>query len=262
VRFGHPSFDGVNSSTYRDPSVAQRYAGMQTLYAAEERALEKIAPLCRGRPILDLGVGAGRTTPFLLALSEDYLGVDYSPAMVEACRSRFPGVSFEVGDARRLGALADAHFALVVFSFNGIDYVEHSDRLSILGEIWRVLEEGGLFLFSSHNVRYDPRRLQPGLHRMAGRVKDHLVSLRRFGTLCPHAGGNGAGAYRAEREFNGHILLTYYISAEAQCEQLHRAGFDCDGIFSHDGDAIAPATIERTPSPWLYYLARKSHHAV
>ena len=42
----------------------------------------------RGQPILDLGVGGGRTVPLLRAVSSDYVAVDYTPAMGEACRRR------------------------------------------------------------------------------------------------------------------------------------------------------------------------------
>ena len=52
--------------------------------------------------ILDLGVGAGRTTPYLLEISKNYIGIDFSPAMIAACQARYPTVEFAVGDARDL----------------------------------------------------------------------------------------------------------------------------------------------------------------
>ncbi|MBF0188289.1 MAG: methyltransferase domain-containing protein, partial [Magnetococcales bacterium] len=43
-------------------------------------------------------------------------------------------------------------FDVVLFSFNGIDYIHpYSARLATLREIWRVLKPDGLFIFSTHN---------------------------------------------------------------------------------------------------------------
>ena len=39
--------------------------------------------------VLDLGVGAGRTSFTFAALVRTYIGIDYAQAMVEICRSRF-----------------------------------------------------------------------------------------------------------------------------------------------------------------------------
>jgi hypothetical protein len=49
----------------------------------------------------------------------------------------------------------------------------------------------------------------------------------------------------------------YYISPEAQVEQLRSTGFLCNEIFTATGDELRPGTREQNPSPWLYYLARK-----
>ena len=55
------------------------------------------------------------------------------------------------GDASNLG-LKDNSFDVVIFSFNGIDYIyPYIKRLAALKEIRRVLKTNGLFIFSSHN---------------------------------------------------------------------------------------------------------------
>jgi SAM-dependent methyltransferase len=72
-------FDRENQKTFRAGSVAEHYVGMTALFPPEVRALEKVRDWVRGRPIMDIGVGTGRTTPYLLDLSPDYVGIDYSP---------------------------------------------------------------------------------------------------------------------------------------------------------------------------------------
>lgn len=134
--------------------------------AGERAAYARIAPEVRHRPILDLGVGAGRTVGLLRALSSDYLGLDYLPQMLAAARARHPEAALHEGDARDLSALPADHFALVVFSCQGLDSVGHADRRLVLEQVWRVLAPGGVFWFSTLNrdgpaARYRPWRPLP-----------------------------------------------------------------------------------------------------
>ena len=107
-----------------------------------------------GLVILDMGVGGGRTTPFLAKDAARYVGADYSEAMVGACRRRFPDLEFRHCDATDMAQFADAEFDAVVFSFNGIDVITSNEgRSRCLAETARVLRPGGIFIFSSHNAR-------------------------------------------------------------------------------------------------------------
>ena len=117
----------------------------------ERVAIRRVATLARDQPILDIGVGGGRTLPLLRALSSDYVAIDYTPEMVELCRRRFPGANVLVADARDLSRFDDGTFALVSFSLNGIDAVDHEDRARIVAEAFRVLKPGGAFQYSTHN---------------------------------------------------------------------------------------------------------------
>src|SRR5947209_2889570 len=115
--------------------------------AGEERAMRRIAPAAQGQPVLDIGVGAGRTVPYLRALSEDYVGIDYIEETVRVARARHPDARIERADARDLSAFAEGSFAVVVFSFNGIDGVAHEERRDVFGAVHRVLRPGGLFAY-------------------------------------------------------------------------------------------------------------------
>ena len=106
----------------------------------------------RGQPLLDLGVGGGRTLPLLRELSDDYTGIDYSAELVAAARRRFPQARIEIGDARDLSRFAASRFALVFFSFNGIDGITHDERGQVFREVLRVLRPRGLFAYSTNNL--------------------------------------------------------------------------------------------------------------
>src|ERR1700704_2951163 len=116
------TIDAINKKTMR--AVVMDYGIVNSLTASEAAALVGCADDVRGRPILDLGVGAGRTVEPLTALSPDYIGVDYVEEMVALCRKRYPTVRFSHADARSLSDLHDNSFALIMFGCNGICMVD------------------------------------------------------------------------------------------------------------------------------------------
>ena len=73
--------------------------------------------------VLDIGIGAGRTTGVFATVAGRYLGIDYAPKMVEYCRAQLPdddAVSVEVADARDLSQFGRDAYDFAMFSFNGI----------------------------------------------------------------------------------------------------------------------------------------------
>ena len=246
-----------NREIYEDERTARHYGRMGALFAAERAALALVAESCRGARILDLGVGGGRTTPYLLAISSSYTGADYADAMVQACRERYPGVRFELADARELDQFEDAAFDFVLFSFNGMDYALHEDRLRILSAIHRVLTCNGVFVFSSHNAAFDRKRLYSRPLRVLAALHDLI------GACMPGSGRRRIGEddgvayeYRMERLWNvGWWLRTYYITTADKVTQLARHGFHCEAMIGTDGNQLKEASD--AVSPWIYYVARK-----
>lgn len=245
-----------NREVYEDERTARHYGDMVGLSSAESAALALVADGCRGARILDLGVGGGRTTSHLLAVSSDYTGVDYAEAMVQKCREKYPGTRFELADARQLKQFGDGAFDLILFSFNGIDYAPHSDRVRILNAVHRVLCNNGIFIFSSHNAAFDRKVLYSPLMRVLAQLHDFIRVFipdgRRF-----HDDEGVAYQYRVEKLWSiGLQLRTYYIAAEDQIRQLDRMGFRCASVIGKDGNRVGEAGD--TVSPWIYYVARKS----
>ncbi|MGA7907073.1 MAG: class I SAM-dependent methyltransferase [Candidatus Sulfotelmatobacter sp.] len=141
-----------NLLIYRAPEVTAYYAALNYLTPCERLLFE--AYLRPGMAILDLGVGGGRTTPYLSAIAERYVGADYAVEMIAACRRKFPNLEFETVNAADLALFASSSFDAVVMAFNGIDYVIPDEaRYRALREIHRVLKAEGILIFSSHNVR-------------------------------------------------------------------------------------------------------------
>src|SRR5437764_310137 len=142
----------ANRQVYNAPDVAQHYARLAYLSLCEKLLFQTyIRP---GMAILDVGVGGGRTTPYLSSMASRYVGIDYAEEMIRACRKKFPGLDFKAVQADELSCFADASFDVVVMAFNTIDYVlPDSVRMHCIQECRRILRSGGLLIFSSHNPR-------------------------------------------------------------------------------------------------------------
>jgi SAM-dependent methyltransferase len=244
----------ANQAVYRSPDVVDYFSAKRELDGCEIHAFSAYIP--EGARILDLGVGGGRTTEFLSARSSSYLGIDYSPEMVKACSARFPGLRFEVMDARDLGSLADAMFDAVVFSFNGLDYLPSpEDRVRALKEIHRVLKPGGVFIFSVHHARgfiVLPRLPASSLARSAWRVvysigKTFVVSRR---TLFTRAFRKGDG-YILDPTHGG--LKTRVATPRSVQSELDATGFATVTVIN----GLYPRQVHPVATPWYYYVATR-----
>jgi len=77
-----------------------------------------------------------------LKSARDYSAIDYSPPLVDAVKRKYGIRSAYVCDVRNMTVLTDADFDFVLFSFNGLDCVDHAGRIKALREIHRVLNRG------------------------------------------------------------------------------------------------------------------------
>ena len=140
----------------------QRYLARADSYPRRgegETALLEQVPL-HARRILDLGTGDGRLIALLHGDRAGALGVgvDRSDPMLEAARKRFaddPRVEVVEHDLveplPELGA-----FDAVVSSF-AIHHLEHERKRSLYGEVFDLLEPGGVFANLEHVASPTPR---------------------------------------------------------------------------------------------------------
>jgi len=110
--------------------------------------LERFARDCpRGR-VLDIGCGPGHVGRFLADLGLDVTGIDLSPAMVDVARRLNPGMTFEVGDMKRLDH-DDGSVAGIV-AFYSLIHIARADVPAVLAEFRRALMPGGKLLVAVH----------------------------------------------------------------------------------------------------------------
>lgn len=270
AREARADLDAVNRPTWARPDTVRQYEKLHGYTdPGEQSAIQYVMDRARGRRILDIGVGAGRTTDLLLQASRDYVGIDYTAEMVQACRKLHPGVCIEQADARDLHAFGDGEFALVMFSFNGIDSVGPQDRMRVLGEVHRVLAPDGVFLFSAHNNDGPGRGEHPQVRipftwnpvKLGWRGLKAIRALprswtnhRRFRAMNEtHEDWSvmNAGAH----DFG--IVVVYTALAE-QKRQLRQAGFECEAVFDSQGGRRVADGDDTRDAWWFHYVARKT----
>lgn len=239
--------DRPNRSVFDAPGVVADYEGSVHLTPCETILFDRHVP--PGARVLDLGVGTGRTTPFLVARSASYVGVDYAASMVAAARRLHPGVQIREGDATDLAEFGDGSMDVIVFSYNGIDYLSDADRDRCFDACRRILSAGGIFIFSTHN----PRAILPAtLPRNRSRVRRWgiatYVTCRRMMRLVPKR-----SFWRGEGRVIDPVrggLDTHMATPRRSVAALRRHGFEVLEVLNGDHPR-RPAMLQ---TPWWYFV--------
>jgi ubiquinone/menaquinone biosynthesis C-methylase UbiE len=261
------SADQLNREAWSQPKTLrwfERYEGWTD--KGEQAAVEYARGLEPNSPILDIGVGAGRTTPLLRAISDDYVAIDFSESMVERSRRKYPGVDIRNGDARDLSAFADASFGLVVFSWNGIDAVDHEDRMRILREVRRVLKPGGVFLFSTHNLDGPGSGEKPWTLRVTDvahprhlmqvflGMPRNIANYRRNRRLEVDA---GTWAMKPAAAHNFGIVI-HYTSLSEVLQELTDSGFATEPVVFDERTGTRLDATSNTKRTWWFHLVARA----
>ncbi len=256
-----------NRATWSRAS-SRRWLDVAESDRGEHVALDRVRDEVRGKPILDLGVGTGRTIPLLASLTHDYRAFDYLAPMVEVCRARHPNARVEIGDARDLVDCPSRHFGLVFFSFNGIDAVTHDDRRRVLGEMRRVLRDDGVVIFSTLNLEGPAFRERPwrpstgpsrsALRRIARKARVWAsvpFDVVRFARLRLRA-ERGEGWAVAPLSAHHYGVLAHFTTFERQLQELREAGLNRDVVvIESERGEIVTSQNDTSASSWFHFIA-------
>jgi ubiquinone/menaquinone biosynthesis C-methylase UbiE len=251
--------DDPNQKTYTSLDIVQHYAELSALQPAEISVLKLLQPqLCRMK-MLDIGVGGGRTTQHFVEATAEYIGIDYSAEMIAVCQKRFPEATFQVCDVRDMSRFEDNSFDFILFSFNGIDYISHADRLKAFTEIQRVGKPGGYFCFSSHNLngfeqQFDFRR-QFSLNPLKTYVNLVMAAfLHLFNLPLTLKELRRSSYFILKDESHNFRLNTYYIRPQEQLNQLSMHFRDTKIYSWKSGLEVTTEDKHNCSDMWLYYL--------
>ncbi len=238
--------------------------------AGEQKALAALTWSGTER-VLDLGIGAGRTTALLSPQAFTYVGVDISPPMLARARRAHPVADLRLGDARDLSQYADCTFDLVVFSFNGVDCLQHEERSAFFTGVHRVLAPGGRLLVSTLNLdgpcyRDPPAPLAardwlrcPGA---SGKAKAAVYGTLRFGIGRAHLRRNASKAAIGEDwawaplPAHQYRFLVHFIRFRAQVKLLLDCGFEVETAWTNSGEQLDP-TADRHLDDYAHLLCRR-----
>ena len=261
LNISHKRFS--NKDAWESEDAVRTYSSDFSLQEPEKTILSVLRYQLKNMKMLDIGVGTGRSTRYFAHIVREYEGVDYSETMLKACRRNFPKYSFKLADARYLASFEDNQFDFVLFSFNGLDCINHKDRIEALHEIRRVMKKGGYFCFSAHNLNFVRKYVSFNLSKNPVRLlrESRRLCLMRF--LNRNEWGNLRKPVKSEKHLiirevpHGFVCSLYYIEPEEQIKQLREIGFKNTRVYRLFGgkEIQAPSELQNTMDPWLYYLA-------
>lgn len=257
-----------DQGVYESADVVRFYEGQSDLQKPEATILEEFKKRLSEMKMLDIGVGAGRTSIHFAFLAKEYLGIDYSNKMITACLKQFPNlsskISFLTSDARTMNRFANGTFDFILFSFNGIDYMSHKERIKTIGEIRRVLRSGGYFCFSTHNLNFQLEKSVICLSKHPSELATNIFQILRLRLL------NSNEAWEAMRKSSrkrAHVMIndgamnfrlrTYYITPVEQLKQLSELGFAKTKMYSLTS-GMEFRNLDNSIDQWIYYLAQVS----
>lgn len=247
-----------NARIFFSAELANWY-GSQTLSAVEAIILLRYRDAFAGKRVLDIGVGSGRTTRFLLPFAASYTGFDLSPQMIAIARRTFPRARMLELDMREIGKLTSERFDFILGPWGVLDALSPEDRLKTLSRIAGLCEPGGMFVLSSHNRNADFAGKPPKLVR-SKRPDRTLAEVFRYARACR----NYRRMEHLRSEHETYALYNdmahnwqgvfYYIDREAQIAQLADAGFQVIEVLGEDGRGIG-AVDDTSSDGCLHYVA-------
>ncbi len=201
-------------------SIARSYDLNNRLHSfgLDQRWRSRVVKLAKLSPhdrVLDVACGTGDLTlAFARALvrsgngkleSDQVIGLDYTPEMLELARPKAPGITFIEGDARQL-PFADQSFDVLSIAF-GIRNVQ--GPVAAMTEFARVLRPGGRLLILEFS---EPQ--QPMIRRL-NRFYTHSIMPRTASWIA----GDRSGAYRYLPK-----SVESFISRDAMLAMMRDAG--------------------------------------
>jgi SAM-dependent methyltransferase len=197
--------------------------------------VEAKAPL-----LLEIGGGTGLLGKKLATGGIRYTGSDFSPSMCREARQK--GMRFFAADARALPLKKSRCFDMVIFLYDGINYLHTmAEYRAAFGEVHSCLRPGGIFLFDITTLTNSVRNFSAffdaddyGDHFYIRRSHFHAGESLQFNDFTvfrrvdgPYPGENGDHFYR--KCIERHVQKVYPVKTIR--DAVPRGLFDIIGIW-------------------------------
>jgi len=128
---------------------AETFAGEHQKKPKDQEILHRFSQeIGDRRPVWDLGCGPGQTAKYLKDLGIEISGLDLSERTLEEARTIHPDIHFRKGNMLDLEFDDDSIAGIV--AFYAVVHFTDEQVAKAFREIFRVLQPGGLFLFTYH----------------------------------------------------------------------------------------------------------------
>jgi hypothetical protein len=145
----------------RDDKVRAAYAAVAASYAEElfneltglpfeSWLLRRVVDLSDGAPVIEVGTGPGHVAAFLAEAGADARGLDLSPEMIDEARRRYPAVTYEVGDLRRLMRPTTHDGWGAVLAWYSLVHLAASELPAAIASLARPLRPNGWLVVALH----------------------------------------------------------------------------------------------------------------
>jgi SAM-dependent methyltransferase len=250
-----PAYDAL-ASTYDAFTADYDYERWLTVLhglAAEHGA--------RGRRLLDVACGTGRSFEPMLRRGYEVMACDISPAMVEraAARLEYSGGRAAVADMRRLPDWGT--FDLVTCLDDAVNYLHSEvDLDAAFRSVARVLRPGGFYVFDVNSLTTYRTVFSSSFTVEGGAVLFHWHGEAEPG-VAPHS---LCGA-RLEIESAGSTSVTRHVqrhwSPEVIRERLDRAGLECVAVRGQSTGAVLCDQPDESVHNKVVFVARRKRFA-
>ena len=128
---------------------AETFSGEHEKKAKDREMLQRFSQeIGDRRPVWDFGCGPGQTTKYLKDFGIEISGLDLSEKIIEQARTIHPEIHFRKGNILELEFDDDSIGGVVAF-YAIVHFTEEQVEIAFR-EAFRVLQPGGLFLFTYH----------------------------------------------------------------------------------------------------------------
>jgi SAM-dependent methyltransferase len=150
----------AHGAQVRDESVQRTYDVVADAYAEhygdelshkpfDTWLLDRIAAEATG-PVADVGTGPGQIAARLASRGADVTGIDSSPGMIAEAKVRYPGITFETGDFRRLLRPRTASGWSAITAWYALVHLAESELPAAISALGATLAHGGILGIATH----------------------------------------------------------------------------------------------------------------
>jgi SAM-dependent methyltransferase len=213
----------------------------------------------RGRRLLDVGCGTGKSFLPMLEQGWEVTACDISPSMLELARAKAEGAAqLSVADMRELPVLGE--FDLVWALDDAVNYLLSAEELAdALSGMRANLAPGGLLMFDLNTLRAyrsffaEVQRVERGGRQLVWRGQ---ASTKAPPGSISEARFEVAAAAGDDANVETHVHRQRHFPEGEVLALLEEAGFECLDVFGHGFDAVLEQPVEELVHTKVVYMAR------